>query len=117
MVTRGCCSNRLSRPSWMNTLMRTATTRAQHMRDGLRFASDLTDAEWAVLEPLLPRPAGIGRPPEWPMREVVNAIFYVLRGGIAWRMLRPASRPDKRCTAGSRRGDAPTYGRRLRTGW
>jgi len=48
-----------------------ATTRAQHMRDGLRFASDPTDAEWAALEPLLPLPAPVGRPPEWPMREIV----------------------------------------------
>src|SRR5436305_440380 len=83
----------------MNSLMWTATTRAQHMRDGLRFASDLTDAEWAVLEPLLPAPAGIGRPAEWPMREIVNAIFYVLRGGIAWRML-PACFPPRQ-TRGS----------------
>jgi putative transposase len=67
--------------------MWTATTRAQHMRDGLRFASDLTDAEWAVLEPLLPRPSSVGRPPRWPMREIADAIFYVLRGGIPWRML------------------------------
>ena len=73
--------------------MWTATTRAQHRRDGLRFASDLTDAEWAVLEPLLPPPASAGRPPEWPMRELVNAIFYVLRGGIAWRMLPPCFPP------------------------
>lgn len=73
--------------------MWTATTRAQHMRDGLRFASDLTDAEWAVLGPLLPPPAGVGRPPEWPMREIVNAIFYVLRGGIPWRMLPPSFPP------------------------
>src|SRR6185312_80441 len=78
----------------MNTAMWTATTRAQHMRDGLRFASDLTDAEWAVLEPLLPPPpAAVGRPPEWRMREIVNAIFYVLRGGIAWRMLPPCFPP------------------------
>jgi putative transposase len=77
----------------MDSLMWTAITRAQHMRDGLRFASDLTDAEWAVLEPLLPPPAGIGRPAEWPMREIVNAIFYVLRGGIAWRMLPPCFPP------------------------
>ena len=77
----------------MNTAMWTATTRAQHMRDGLRFASDLTDAEWAVLEPLLPPPAPVGRPPEWPTREIVNAIFYVLRGGIAWRMLPPCFPP------------------------
>jgi transposase len=77
----------------MNTLMWTATTRAQHRRDGLRFASDLTDAEWAVIEPLLPPPSKVGRPPEWPMREIVNAIFYVLRGGIPWRMLPPCFPP------------------------
>ena len=73
--------------------MWTATTRAQHMRDGLRFASDLTDAEWAVLEPLLPPLSVIGRPPAWPMRTVVDAIFYVLRGGIPWRMLPPCFPP------------------------
>jgi putative transposase len=56
-------------------------TRAQHSRDGLRFASDLTDAEWAVLEPLLPAPSPVGRPPTWPMRTIVEAIFYMLRGG------------------------------------
>ena len=73
--------------------MWTATTRAQHMRDELRVASDLTDAEWTVLEPLLPPPSPVGRPPEWPMREIVNAIFYVLRGGISWRMLPPCFPP------------------------
>ena len=93
MVTAGCDSNGLSRPSWMNTSMWTATTRAQHMRDGLRFASDLTDAEWAVLEPLLPPISPVGRPPAWPLRELVNAMFYVLRGGIPWRMLPPCFPP------------------------
>jgi len=68
----------------MNSLMWTATTRAQHRRDGLRFASDLTGPEWAVIEPLPPPPAVTGRPPAWPMREIVNAIFYVLRGSVAW---------------------------------
>ena len=77
----------------MDSLMWTATTRAQHKRDGLRFASDLTDPEWAVIEPLLPCPSSVGRPPEWPMREIVNAIFYVLRGGIPWRMLPPCFPP------------------------
>ncbi len=43
--------------------MWTAATRAQHRRDGLRFPSDLTDAEWAVLAPLLPAPSSVGRPP------------------------------------------------------
>jgi len=71
----------------MDSLMWTPTTRTEHRRDGLRFASDVTDAEWAVLERFLPPPAAVGRPPAWPMREIVNAIFYVLRGGIPWRML------------------------------
>lgn len=44
----------------MNTLVWTATTRAQHRRDGLRFASDVTDTEWAVIEPLLPPPSKVG---------------------------------------------------------
>ena len=73
--------------------MWTATTRAQHMREGLRFASDLTDAEWAVLEPLLPPVSPIGRRPAWPLRELVNAMCYVLRGGIPWRMLPPCFPP------------------------
>ena len=55
--------------------MWTATTRAQHKRDGLRFASDVTDAEWRLIEPLLPPRSPVGRPAEWPMREIVNAIF------------------------------------------
>jgi putative transposase len=79
----------------MNATMWTATTRTQHKRDELRFASDLTDAEWAVIEPLLPRRPRIGRPPAWPMREIVNAIFYVLRGGIAWRLLPPCFPPHQ----------------------
>ena len=67
--------------------MWTPTTRRQHSRVGLRYETDLTDAEWAVIEPLMPRPAPCGRPPLWTTREVLNAIFYVLRGGIAWRLL------------------------------
>jgi transposase len=45
------------------------------------------DAEWVVLAPLLPPLSSVGRPPAWPIREIVDAIFYVLRGGIPWRML------------------------------
>ena len=73
--------------------MWTATTRVQHKRDGLRFASDLTDAEWAVVAPLLPPVSPVGRRPSWPIREIVNAIFYVLRGGVSWRMLPPCFPP------------------------
>ncbi len=67
--------------------MWTPATRRQHSREGLRYETDLTDAEWALIEPFMPRPLARGRPREWPLREVMNAIFYVLRGGVAWRLL------------------------------
>jgi transposase len=67
--------------------MWTPATRRQHSRDELRYETDLTDAEWALLEPLMPEPNQRGRPREWPLREIMNAIFYVLRGGVAWRLL------------------------------
>jgi putative transposase len=67
--------------------MWTPTTRAQHRRAGLRYGSDLTDAEWAILEPLLPPCCLRGRKRKWPMRRIVEAIFYVLRAGCAWHML------------------------------
>lgn len=65
----------------------TETTRSHYRRDGLRFASDTTDAEWALLEPLMPEPAGIGRPRTTDLRAVVNAILYVLTTGCQWRAL------------------------------
>ena len=48
--------------------MWTDTTRAHHARAGLALPSDLTDAEWAVLEPFFPPPSHVGRPRKWPMR-------------------------------------------------
>jgi putative transposase len=71
----------------LESLMWTPTTRRQHSRDELRYGSDLSDAEWAVIAPFMPPPAKTGRPREWTMREIMNAIFYVLRAGCAWRML------------------------------
>jgi hypothetical protein len=71
----------------LESTMWTPTTRRRYSRTGLRYASDLTDAEWALIEPLLPAACGRGRPRSWPWREIVDAIFYVLRGGIAWRLL------------------------------
>ena len=68
-------------------MMWTPTTRQQHSRDSLRYASDLTDAEWRLLEPLLPQPCRRGRRWAWPQREIINAIFYVLRAGCASRLL------------------------------
>ena len=67
--------------------MWTPATRREHSRAALRYGSDLTDEEWRLLEPLLPAPRRTGRRRAWPMREVINAIFYVLRAGCPWRML------------------------------
>ena len=54
------------------------------------YPSDLTDEQWAVLQPLVTRPRradGRGRPPEVDLREVVNAVLYVLHEGCRWRAL------------------------------
>ena len=67
--------------------MRTPATRAQHTRVSKRYQTDLSDAEWALVEVFLPEARATGRRRQWLMREVLNAIFYVLRGGIAWRLL------------------------------
>ena len=57
------------------------------------YPSDLTDAEWRILEPLVPAPAPNGRPADYDRREIVNAILYLLRSGCAWRLL-PHDLPD-----------------------
>jgi putative transposase len=67
--------------------MWTPETRARHDREYLRYSSDLTDQEWELIAPFLPPPATTGRRRGWPMREMMNAIFYVLRSGCAWRLL------------------------------
>jgi putative transposase len=52
-----------------------------------RYLTDLTDAEWALLAPLLERRHNRGRPPKWPRRLVADAVFYLLRSGCPWRLL------------------------------
>jgi putative transposase len=52
-----------------------------------RYPTDLTDAQWAILEPLVPAVKPGGRPAAHPRREIVDALLYVLRGGISWRSL------------------------------
>lgn len=67
--------------------MWTGTTREQYRRAGLRYASDTTEAEWLLLSFFLPPPCRIGRPREVDLREVMNAIFYILATGCQWRAL------------------------------
>jgi putative transposase len=51
------------------------------------YPTDLSDAEWNYLEPHLPAPKATGRPRIYPTREIINAIFYVVRSGCSWRLL------------------------------
>jgi transposase len=90
--------------------MWTPTTRRQHSRADLRYQTDLTDAEWAVIEPLMPEPATGGRPPIGTTRDILNAIFYVLRGGVAGRLI-PKDLPPKSTAFGyfSRWRDAGVF--------
>ena len=59
----------------------TETTREQYRRSGLRYASDLTDAEWALIAHWMPARRHLGRPREVNLREVVQAILYLLSTG------------------------------------
>src|SRR5271168_3975136 len=52
-----------------------------------RYPSDLTDEEWLAIEPLLPGPAKRGRKRQTDLREILNAIRYMVRSGCEWRML------------------------------
>ena len=61
--------------------------RATYCRSGCGFPSDLTDAEWDRLGPLIPDAKPGGRPRKTDMRAAMNAIFYLLRTGCPWRSL------------------------------
>ena len=65
----------------------TELTRRQHARVGDKYASDLTDAEWALIEPLMPPRKTTGRPRTTRLRDVFDAILYVATSGCQWRML------------------------------
>jgi transposase len=69
------------------TQPRTAANRENYSRKSTRYQSDVTDEEWRIIEPLLPQARTTGRPRAWPLREIVNGIFYVMRSGCAWRQL------------------------------
>ena len=74
--------------------MWTKQHRQAHDRSGLRYPSDLSDAEWAVVAPLIPQAKRGGRPRDVDMREVLNAVFYLLSTGCQWDAL-PKDLPAK----------------------
>ena len=63
------------------------TARDQHNRDHLRYPSDLSDREWALIAPMLPAAKPGGRPRTTDLRDVVDAIQYIAVSGCQWRML------------------------------
>ena len=65
----------------------TETARREYRRDCPRYASDVTDREWAVIEPFMPPPQRIGRPRKTDLREIVNGVLYMASTGCQWRML------------------------------
>ena len=77
----------------------TASARRQYARPAARYATDLTDAEFALLAPHLPTPSRVGRPREVDLREVLDAILYLLRTGCPWRLL-PKSFPPESTVLG-----------------
>jgi putative transposase len=67
--------------------MWTKKHRETYVRVGGRYPSDMTDAEWALLERLIPAAKHGGRPRKTDMRAAINAILYLLRTGCPWRYL------------------------------
>jgi putative transposase len=65
----------------------TETTRSQYRRDELRYASDMTDEEWALIVRRLPPRRRLGRPRKVCLRSVVEAILFILSTGCQWRAL------------------------------
>jgi putative transposase len=73
--------------------MWTDITRKQFVREGLRLPSGLKDEECRILESLFPVRSDRGRQPLWSDRRIVEALLYLLRGGLPWRMLPPGLFP------------------------
>jgi putative transposase len=64
------------------------------------YPSDLSDEQWALMEPFLPEPKSegrTGRPREYSFREIVNGVFYVLRTGCTWEMMPHDLPPHATC--------------------
>ena len=65
----------------------TETTRSDYTRNALRYPSDCTDEEWALIEPFLARRTKVGRPRKTDMRMIWDAIQYIARTGSQWALL------------------------------
>ena len=82
-----------------------------------RYDTDLTDAQWEVLAPLIPDARSGGRPRKATSRELVDAILYFLRAGVAWRLLPRDLHLGRRSTTTCDVGSAKAYGSASTTRW
>ena len=71
----------------MHKMAWTKITRPQYRREGLRYSSDMTDEEWALIAPHLPPPRRLGRPRKTDLRAVLNALLDIVASGCQWRLL------------------------------
>src|SRR2546421_4559108 len=79
MIQRRWSDSRRDYPMW------THANRAKYNRDHLRYPSDLTDDEWALVEPFIPPAKPGGRKREKDMRAVMDGVMYILSTGCQWR--------------------------------
>src|ERR1700722_6765107 len=86
LISVGCGMMVVSRQSSRHKMW-TEITRPKYEREGQRYASDVTDAEWALIEPHMPAAKPLGRPRDTELRAVLDAILYIARTGCQWRML------------------------------
>src|SRR6201984_1210334 len=86
VISVGCGMMVVSKQSSRHKMW-TEITRRKYEREGQRYASDLTNAEWARIEPQMPAAKRLGRPRETELRTVLDAILYIARTGCQWRGL------------------------------
>lgn len=82
-VISACCDRMVVSSNHRGTTI----TRPKYERTGQRYASDLTEAEWGLIEPFMPATKPLGRPRATALRTVLDAILYIARTGCQWRML------------------------------
>jgi len=95
----------------------TKITRAEYQRGGLRYASDMTDAEWALIARRMPARRHLGRPREVDLRMIVQAILFILSTGCQWRALPKEFRRTRRFRAIFMLGAIPEGGKRSSEFW
>ena len=84
--------------------MWTGTTGKHYERNNGRYASDLTDEQWKVIERFIPKAGSLGRPCETDMGEAVNALLYIAATGCRRETIRPVRRFGDISTGGAMKG-------------